>query len=92
MTDWALFIVGLLIPLCGVLTWMYADAEREVMIQRNRAEEAETWLLLADEEIEAVRLRLAESETRRRQRSQAVCSLPLHRISLTPERLEEMRN
>ena len=90
MNDWALFMIGLLLPLCGVLAWMYADAEREIRIQRNRAEEAELWLMLEDEELDALRLRLAESEARYRLRSQTVCSLPIHRISR--EALEEMRN
>jgi len=88
MIDWSLFLIGLLIPLCGVLAWMYADAERETRLLRIKLEEAELWLLLADEEFDALRRRLAQAEAHTRLRS--VRSLPLHRLSR--EALEEMRN
>jgi hypothetical protein len=86
MIDWTLFLVGLALPTIGVLTWMWLDAERECKAQRIRAEEAETWLLLADEEAAALRRRLSAVERRNR----TVRSLPMHRIS--GEQLEEMRN
>lgn len=64
--DWTFFAIALLVPLCAVFAWMWHDAERECREQRRRAEEAECWLLLADEEVEAVRRRLAEVERRHR--------------------------
>lgn len=64
MSDWSIFLVALLATLCGVLTWMYMDAEREIRVQRNRLEEAELWLLLEDEELAALRKRLADVERR----------------------------
>jgi hypothetical protein len=64
VNDWLLFVIALLVPLSGVLTWMWLDAERECKRQQRRAEEAECWLQLADEEVEAVRRRLADVERR----------------------------
>lgn len=64
MIDWTLFLVALALPTMGVLTWMWLDAEGECRRQQRRAEEAELWLLLADEEIAAVRRRLADVERR----------------------------
>lgn len=62
--DWAIFLVALALPTVGVLTWMWIDAEQECKRQQRRAEEAELWLMLADEEVEAVRRRLADVERR----------------------------
>ena len=62
--DWAIFLAALALPTMGVLTWMWRDAERECRAQQRRAEEAELWLMLTDEEIAAVRKRLADVERR----------------------------
>jgi hypothetical protein len=86
MIDWTLFLAALALPTIAVLTWMWLDAERECKAQRIRAEEAECWLQLADEESAALRRRLSAVERRYR----TVRSLPLHRVSR--ETLEEMRN
>lgn len=45
-----------------ILAWMVREARQECARQQRRAEEAELWLLLADEEIAAARERLANAE------------------------------
>jgi uncharacterized membrane-anchored protein YhcB (DUF1043 family) len=62
VNDWLLFVIALLVPLSGVLAWCWRDAERECKAQQRRAEEAECGLMLSDEEVEAVRRRLAWRE------------------------------
>lgn len=62
--DFAGLVVLMLLAVAGVLAWMVREARQECARQQRRAEEAETWLLLADEEIAAVRERLANAERR----------------------------
>lgn len=62
--DFAGLVVLMLLTVAGVLAWMVREARQECTRQQRRAEEAELWLLLADEEIAAVRQRLANAERR----------------------------
>lgn len=55
---------AMLLVVIAVLAWMVREARQECARQQRRAEEAELWLLLADEEIDAVRERLANAERR----------------------------
>lgn len=64
MIDWAFFLIGLLVPLCAVLAWMWHDAEQECRRLRIRAQESELWCDLQDEELTAVRRRLDASQQR----------------------------
>lgn len=62
--DFATLVVLMQLVMVGVLAWMVRTARRECAQQQRRAEEAELWLMLADEEIAAVRKRLADVERR----------------------------
>lgn len=62
--DFVGLIVLMLLTVAGVLAWMVREARQECARQQRRAEEAELWLLLADEENAAVRERLANTERR----------------------------
>jgi predicted negative regulator of RcsB-dependent stress response len=62
--DFAVLVVVMLLTVVAALAWMVREARRECAQQQRRAEEAETWLMLTDEEVEAVRRRLADVERR----------------------------
>lgn len=62
--DFVVLVVVMLLTVVAALAWMWREARRECAQQQRRAEEAELWLMLSDEEIAAVRRRLADVERR----------------------------
>ncbi|GIK73826.1 MAG: hypothetical protein BroJett021_28140 [Chloroflexota bacterium] len=55
---------AMLLVVIAVLAWMVREARRECAALRQRAEVAELWCLLAEEEEATVRRRLADVERR----------------------------
>lgn len=77
-------VIMLVVMLIGLaaMAWLVRDARRECERQQRRAEEAEMWLLLADEEVAVLRQRLAAQMRRNRSLQQMYAALVQESVSL----------
>lgn len=80
--DWVIAAITVGSLTGAILAGAYAiEQRRQRQVQHRRAEEAEMWLMLADEEVAVLRQRLAALERRNRSLQQMYAALVQERLA-----------